>query len=239
MSQCIIRGNQVTNTLPESIDNTYMTRRLQRAFFSICIVLGAAACLLASLTNPPYYGTEPGVLAAIRTNALDGDLMDVTHLWSEVVGAYLMPLAILALAWLANSKSPRLASVGALISLIGYLPLSLFTGQDALYYDIARWGSNPFFTNLAQRWNADPIMNFYGIAFGLGTVVGTTLIGLALWRTRAVPIWAAVCITFSRLPVFVFPLVSFHVIAAIVLIGMALLFLGSIGAGLALLKVPA
>src|SRR5439155_14911561 len=155
---------------------------------------------------------------------------------AQLIAAYWLPLGFLAMAWLANRRSTWLASLGAFISLLGFLPLALYVGQDALYYDIARVGSNPQFVDLAQRWNTDGIMTFYGIVFGLGTVLGPTLIGLALWRSRAIPVWAAICLTFSRLPVFLFLFVPYHVATGIVLAGVVLLFLGSLPAALAVVK---
>jgi len=215
-----------------------MIYRFQRLFFAASIVLGTAAILVAAFANPPYYGSQAGVASAIATNATDSDLMDQTHLVAQLIAAYLLPLGFLTMAWLANRRSPWLASIGAFIALLGFLPLALYVGQDALFYDIARWGSNPQFVDLAQRWNNDGIMAYYGIMFGLGTVFGPTLLGIALWRSRAIPVWAAICLTFSRLPVFLFPFVSYHVESAIVLAGVVLLFIGSIPAALAVLNAP-
>ena len=223
--------SQQNNTVP-------IIYRLQRLFFAASIVLGTAAILVAAFANPPYYGSQQGIATAIATNATDSDLMDQTHLVAQLIAAYLLPLAFLAMAWLANRRSPWLASIGAFITLLGFLPLALYVGQDALFYDIARWGSNPQFVDLAQRWNNDGIMAYYGIMFGLGTVFGPTLLGIALWRSRAIPVWAAICLTFSRLPVFLFPFVSYHVESAIVLAGVVLLFIGSIPAALAVLSAP-
>ncbi len=223
--------SQQNNTVP-------IIYRLQRLFFAVSIVLGTAAILVAAFANPPYYGSQQGIATAIATNATDSDLMDQTHLVAQLIAAYLLPLGFLAMAWLANRRSPWLASIGAFITLLGFLPLALYVGQDALFYDIARWGSNPQFVDLAQRWNNDGIMAYYGIMFGLGTVFGPTLLGIALWRSRAIPVWAAICLTFSRLPVFLFPFVSYHVESAIVLAGVVLLFIGSIPAALAVLSAP-
>jgi hypothetical protein len=135
-----------------------MVYRLQRLFFAACIVLGTAAILVAAFTNPPYYGAAPGIASAVATNATDSDLMDQTHLIAELVAAYLLPLGFLALAWLANRRAPGLASIGAFMALLGFLPLALYVGQDSLFYDLARWGSNPQFIDLAQRWNNDGML---------------------------------------------------------------------------------
>ena len=219
-------------------NTTPLIYRLHRWFFAVCIVLGAAAILVAALTNPPYYGSSQGIASAIATNATGSNLMDQTHVVAQLIAAYLLPLGFLAMAWLANRRTPWLASIAAFITLLGFLPLALYVGQDSLYYDIARLGSNPQFAVLAQQWNTDGIMSFYGIMFGLGTVFGLTLLGLALWRSRAIPVWAAVCLILSRLPVFLFAVVPYHVETAIVIAGTILLFISSIPAALAVVKAP-
>ncbi len=215
-----------------------MIYRLQRLFFAGSIVLGPAAIVVAALTNPPYYGSAAGIASAISTNAAASDLMDQTHLAAQLIAAYFLPIAFLTMAWLANRQAPWLASIGGLLSIVGFLPLALYVGQDSLFYDIARWGSQPQFVDLAQRWNSDGVMSWYGITFGLGSVFGPTLIGVALWRSRAIPVWAAVCLTFSRLTALLFLAVPYRFATAIVIGGTILLFIGAIPAALAMSRAP-
>jgi hypothetical protein len=210
--------------------------RIQRQFFAASVVLGTAAILVAALANPPYYGSEPGVASAVVTNAADSDLMDQTHLVAQLIAAYFLPLGFLTMAWLASRRSPWLASIGGIVALLGFFPLALYVGQDSLYYDLARWGGDSRLVDLAQRWNTDGIMTYYGIAFGLGTVLGPTLLGIALWRSRAVPSWAAIFLILGRLPAFLFLAVPYRVATAIVLVGVVLLFIGSIPAAVAVAR---
>jgi hypothetical protein len=196
------------------------------------------AIIIAALTNPPYFGTEPGINSAIATNASDSDLMDVTHLVALLIAAYLLPVGFVAMGWLANARAPWLASIGLCVTLLGFLPLALYVGQDSMFYDIARWGSDPRHVDLAERWNADGVMSFYGIVFGVGSVFGPALLGLALWRSRAVPLWAALCITLSRLPVLMFALVPYRVETAIVIGGTFLLLIGSLAVAAAVARWP-
>lgn len=203
---------------------------LQRLLLAACVVLGPVAILIAALANPPYYGNGPGEAAAIATNATSSELMDRTHLFAELIASYLLPTGLLVMAWLANRRSPWLATVGGLLTVLGLIPLALFVGQDSLYYDIARLGSSPALIDLAVRFNHDGIMNFYNLVFGLGSVLGPTVIGVALWRSRAVPAWAAACVALSRLPSFVFLAVPFRVAVGAVLTGVVLLLIGSIPA---------
>ena len=217
-------------------DSGLSLRLLQHQIFAVSIFLGPLAILVAAFTNPPYYGSSPGIATAIATNAADSDVMDQTHLVAQLIAAYLLPFTFLGMAWLANRRAPLLASVGAFIALLGFLPLALYVGQDSLYYDIGRSGSNPQLAAFAQRWNTDGIMSFYGIVFGLGTVLGPTMIGIALLRTRAIPAWAAVCLISSRLPAFLFLVVPYGVAVDVVLAGVVLLFIGSIPPALAVLR---
>src|SRR5438270_4468141 len=105
---------------------------LQRLVVAGCVVLGPAAIFIAAATNPPYYGTGPGVASAVTTNAGFGDLMDLTHLWAQLVAAYLLPVGFLVTACVANRRAPVLTSVGAFLTMLGLLPLALYVGQDPL-----------------------------------------------------------------------------------------------------------
>ncbi len=81
-------------------------------------------------------------------------------------------------------------------------------------------------------------MSFYNIVDIPGVVLGPALIGLALWRAQAIPVWAAVLVTVSRLLVFLFPLFPSLPGEYIQLPSCVLLFIGSIPAALAVLRMP-
>jgi hypothetical protein len=209
---------------------------LYRWFFALCIVIGPVAALIAVLTNPPYYGSQGGVAAAISTNATSSDFMDQTHIIAEVVASYLLPLGFLAMAWLAFPRTPLLATIGAAITVLGLFPLAVFAAEDSFYYDIARAGASPALVDLAQRFNSDGVMTFYNLMFVIGTVLAPILIGAALWRAQVIPAWAALCLIFGRLPVLLFPLVSYHVLVIILMVGFVALLVGSIPAAVALVR---
>ncbi len=81
-------------------------------------------------------------------------------------------------------------------------------------------------------------MSYYSAMFLVGTILGPFLIGIALWRARAVPIWAAVLITFGRLLTFLYPFLRDLPGIYIQLLSWTPLFIGSIPTALAVLKVP-
>ena len=212
--------------------------RLHRWFFAACIVLGMVATLVLVVTSPQYYGLQNGVAVMVATFATANMVMIQAHLISGVFAVYLLPVSLLAMAWLAMRRSPWLASIASLVVFIGIFPVAAFSAQDALTYDLAHMGSNPLFLTIAQQFNNDGVMSYYNAMFILGTVVAPALIGIALWRARAVPIWAAILITFSRLLVFLYPFVSSLPGIYIQLLSWVLLFIGSIPAALAFLRAP-
>ena|SRR5215467_43067 len=84
--------------------------RMQRYCVAACTVVGVVSIIVAALTNPPYFGTEPGINSAIATNASDSDLIDVTHIVALLIASYLLPVGFVVMAWLANPRAPWLAS---------------------------------------------------------------------------------------------------------------------------------
>jgi hypothetical protein len=227
----------VTHQSPQK-NTVPLIYRLQCLFFAACIVLGMVSTLVLVITSPQYYSLQNGVASMVATFATANPVMIQAHLISGVFTVYLLPLSLLAMAWLAMRRSPWLASIVMLVVFIGIFPVAAFSAQDALTYDLAHMGSNPLFVTIAQQFNNDGVMSYYNVMFLLGTIFAPTLIGIALWRTRAVPIWAAILITFSRLLVFLYPFVPGLPGIYVQLLSWGLLFIGSIPAALVMVKVP-
>jgi len=117
-------------------------------------------------------------------------------------------------------------------------PLAVFAGQDSLSYDIARMGSNSLLLTLARQFDKDGVMSYYNVMFDIGSILCPTLLGIALWRARAIPIWAALLITISRPLAFLYPLlpVQWQLGFIVQIPSCVLLFIGSIPAAVAILK---
>lgn len=212
---------------------------LQRAFLALCIVLGPAFALAAVLTGPGYYSTNNGPVAALAATMTASTIQLQVSTIVSTIGTYLFPVGLLAMAWLAMHRAPWWASAAMLAVFIGVFPFPAFIAQNALYWDLARIGNNPVFSTIVQHFNDDGVMGYYSAVFLLGTVLGPILIGIALWRAQAVPRWAAVLIIIGRPLVFLYPLVQ-HVIPAVAVQAFTWLplFIGSIPAAHAMLKVP-
>ncbi len=212
--------------------------RLHRRFFAVSIVGGTAATLVSVVANPGYYSPHTDPASFIAAFATANTFMSQTHVISMIFVSYLLPLGLMAMAWLAMRRAPWWASSAALLIFLGVFPVAVFAGQDSLSYDIARMGSNPLLLMLARQFDKDGVMSYYNVMFNIGSIFGPTLLGIALWRARAIPIWAALLITISRPLSFLYPFLSLQwQLGFIVQIpSCLLLFIGSIPAALAILK---
>lgn len=213
--------------------------RLHRWFFAVCIVLGIGATLVLVATSPQYYSLQNGIPTMVATFATANPTLLQAHLLSGVFVVYLLPVSLLSMAWLAMRRAPWFASIVLLVVFIGIVPVAAFSAQDALTADLAHMGSDPFFITIAQQFNDDGVMSYYNVMFLLGTVFAPMLVGIALWRARVVPIWAAALLTFSRLLVFLYPFIQSSIPGVYLqLLSWLVLFIGSIPAALAMMKVP-
>lgn len=222
---------QSENTIP-------LIYRLHRWFFAACIVLGMLATLVLVATSPQYYSLQNGAAVMVATFAIANTVLIQAHLLSGVLTVYLLPVSLLVMAWLAMRRAPWLASIVMLIVFISIFPVAAFSAQDGLTNDLAHMGSNPLFVTIAQQFNNDGVMSYYNVMFIVGTVFAPMLIGIALWRTRAVPIWAAALITFGRLLVFLYPIVPGLPGIYIQLLSWVALFIGCIPAAIAVVRMP-
>ena len=212
--------------------------RLHRWFFAACIVLGIVATLAIVITSPQYYSPQNGTAIMVSTFATANTVLLQAHFIAGVLTVYLLPVSFMAMAWLAMRRSPWLTSIIMLVIFISTFPLAAFSAQDALTYDLSHMGHNPLFGTIAQQFNDDGIMSYYNALFVVGTVLGPTLVGIALWRTRVIPIWAAILITLSRLLVFIYPFTTGLPGIYIQLPSWIPLLIGSIPAALAMVRAP-
>jgi hypothetical protein len=168
--------------------------RIARFLLAGCLVGGPLAAVVVRATVPASstasvartvsdYAAHPGATRAV--------------LIADAFLFLLVPAAVAA-AGLAWRRAPVLALLAAITSLVGWMAIMMLIAQDAL---VAVAGSSAAAgvqaTAVADAWSSETLVAVWLAAFIAGHIVGTVLLGAALWRARAVPRWAAVAIGIS------------------------------------------
>lgn len=108
---------------------------------------------------------------------------------------------VLAVAWHTRRHTPLLTTIGLFLAVPGYL--ALFVGgpyADALAYVT---GTHPEVDRdlafaLASGMESSPQSNALILVFVAGHLLGTIMVGVALWRARIAPTWLAIGLTVSQ-----------------------------------------
>jgi len=162
-------------------------RSLSRGVAAACLVLGPLA-----LTIPTTYSEAD-------TNGAGQLRLAAAHLGQAglsnailLPGLLIVPAMIYA-ARLARRRSPRLAFFGGGIAALAWLAGLVGLGATGLivYHGVGLPDQGTV-AALIDRVGADPTVGTLTLLFVLGHVVGMILLGAALLRSRAVPVWAAV-----------------------------------------------
>jgi hypothetical protein len=119
-----------------------------------------------------------------------------TLVWLDVVFCVLLVPSLIGACWLARRGAPRLTAAAGLVAVGGTLvgiavlggPLTPF--QMVLRHDLDT-SSMTAFSDAAE---ADAVIGVGSLCFIVGIVIGLTLLGAALWRSRQVPRLAAAAV---------------------------------------------
>jgi hypothetical protein len=179
--------------------------RWMHVLAAVLLPVGPAAVAVIRFILPYFTVDEPADMAAgVAANLGSQSLV----LWLGLIAAITLPLAVIWIGRLTYRKAPRLTVAALVLAVPGYLALGVILASDVMLYAGVNNGLDPQ-TVGGLVVGSHPTMAVAEIVFVLGHLVGTVLLGAALWRTRAVPVWAAVLTTFSQ------PL---HLVAAIFLL---------------------
>ena len=118
-------------------------------------------------------------------------------LWLAYLALLTLPLGVLVAARAAVAARPVLGSVAAALAWLGFLSLFAGAGGDTIAAAAreAGMGVEPT-VRLADAAEALAPSATAGLVFVVGHILGTILLGVALWRV--IPRWAAVALTVSQ-----------------------------------------
>jgi len=169
--------------------------RVRQTTLAVSLVMFPLSILAYWLLYPAY-GLLDSV-AALR--AIDGHAARTAT--SDVFafsGAFLAVPATLALMRVLNARSPRLAAIGGAMHLLGWIAIIALLMGDVIAVQMVSGGTPaPDAVQLYRRIMVSPPVIALNVIATLH-VIGGPMLGIALWRTRVVPLWAGVAATLAQ-----------------------------------------
>ena len=207
------------------------TYRALRIGLAIIAPFGVLAIGVGKLVMP--YGFEDDAATVLSKVAADPGAMEVLG-WLRLVICIALVPGILAAGLAALRGAPRLATVALLIAVPTWSCALAFPDTDSLASALVATGVPT--PNAVELY--DYMVTFSGasasvavLLFVVGHIVGTVLLGIALWRSRAVPAWIGIALAVSQ------PLhfIAFAVLQSVALdvVAYSLTTLGVAAAGIA------
>lgn len=185
------------------------TRRGTRWLAALLIPIGPAAVAVLRFVLP--YATVDDTTAMVRQVTADPDTQSLV-LWLGFIALLTLVPGVLWVGRLTRRGAPRLTAAAMLLLVPGYLALGWLLSADVLLWTGAAAQLDPaVLARMAETGH--PTSAIAAGVFVIGHVLGTMLLGVAMWRSRVVPRWAAVLTMVSQ------PL---HFVAAVILVSPAL-----------------
>ena len=156
----------------------------------------------------PYDTTDSNTTMAAKVAAHQG--AESVVVWLTFVALLTLIPGVIVLGLLARRHAPRLGTAGLVLAFAAFMSLfwSTVAGSDNVALGAARIGLNPAVTGkLLDSMGAIPAIGFAAWLFPVGHILGLILIGIALWRGRVVPGWAALAIGVSQVLHLVFAVI--------------------------------
>ncbi|WP_020392305.1 DUF4386 family protein [Kribbella catacumbae] len=206
------------------------TRGISRWTAAILLPIGPAAVAVLRYVLP--YDTVDDI-STMSAKAIAEPGRASAVLWFGLVAVLTLVPAAFAAGKLTRRRAPKLTLVALALLVPGYLSLGWLGGADQLLWAGADAGLDAnALTRIAEA--VHPTGELAAVIFVLGHVLGTILLGVALWRSQVVARWAAVAVIVSQ---------PIHFVAAVIipnhtldLIGWGLQAVGFAAVGWAILK---
>lgn len=166
-------------------------QQLPRLVGRAALVL-APLCFLASALAASSLAS--GEAAQVTAIARHPDRYYLFTLLTLIATALFVPL-LLELLRLARAGAPFAAIVGAGLMQIGTLVGVADAGSQLVEWQTGARGADPAqMIALLHRFDGATGATALFMVGGLALVAGSLLLGVALWRARVAPVWAALCL---------------------------------------------
>lgn len=171
-------------------------RAVSRRFGAAALVIGPLSLVLGSLFQ--VAGDDDSVPASLAKIAAhpSGEREVIVF---DLLAGFMLP-AVLYLMRLAGPRAPRLTLAGGTVAFVAWLAGLVSLGASDLLYDhAAQLPDRASAVSLVHAITSDAAFVVPEALFIIGHLLGMLLLGIALWRSRAVPRWAAALVGLAPL----------------------------------------
>ena len=209
-------------------------RKFQRTCLAACIVLAPVVLFLGFAFDPTGGVGVPSSVHVLAAEFKAASPLQVQlFLYFNAVTVYFFPLSFIGLGLLAMRRSPWLATIGMICGLAGSLPFAVFVGPEAIAASLGQLGASASNAAVVHYVSSQGAIFLLQASWVIGHLLGYVIMGIALARSRAIPLWAA-CLFIVGIP---FQMAGYGTRLGILqLICFALIFIGSVPAALAMLR---
>lgn len=157
-----------------------------------CLVVGSVGQLVQLLVTPVSQG-EQSAASNVAKAAAHPHAMQAAA-WLDLTILFFLP-ALVVVAHLAKARTTRLGWVAAVLAIGStILGIAYILAPDVMYAESVHGGVT---AGAIDAYNGSGLLTGATIVFLVGHVLGLILLAVALWRVRAVPVWAAACLAVS------------------------------------------
>ncbi len=181
-------------TAPVAVRPPADTRAATRLLAAILLPIGPA-CVALGRYLLPYFdaGNAEESIKAIAAH----ETTQYWVVWLGTIAMFTLPLGVLWVGRVTRRTAPRLTAAAMLLAVPGYLSLAGLVMSDGMaWYGVKQGYDAAVLADLFE--NGHPNIYVLGGFFVLGHVVGSVLLGIAMMKSRAVPIWAGVLVAISQ-----------------------------------------
>lgn len=172
------------------------SRTLRRLGLAAILPVGPLA--ITALRGALPYQTLDQTSAQVAAIAADPSAQTIV-VWMGLLALFTLPPAVLGLGRLAARSAPVLGTLALVVAGAAYLSLFWWAGSDAVTLAALQGGLGQDVTARVQElYYAHPTTALSLNVWVLGHIVGTILLGLALWRARILPAWAGLTLAVSQ-----------------------------------------
>jgi hypothetical protein len=186
----------VTSTLSGAAAAPHLARQRGPISLPVALLMPVGPLAIALLRFLlPYYTASTNTAMAADVASAQG--RESAVLWLGYIGMLTLVPGVLALAHLTRAAAPRLTAWGTGLAVAGYLSLGGLLASDHILWSGASAHAGTS-TTTAFLDHAHPTIGIQLGVFVVGHVIGTVLLGIALYRSGRVPSWAGIALAVSQ-----------------------------------------